>query len=283
MSLKNAAAVIVLATLAAPACAVVGADFKYTEREEKRFTTGAKPQVTLSTFDGAIEIRPWDRQEVLVTVERRAMSKEEAAAIVVRAEQNGDRVTVEVTDPQRGGGAHFFGFVGRQARLIVSLPAASEVDAKSGDGSIDVESLSGKIDLRSGDGSIHARSLSGDVTATTGDGSIDVTGRLTALHARSGDGSVHVHADPGSAAAADWEITTGDGSITLEIPDAFNGELDAHTGDGGIHMDGVSVAEGSNGDDRQSRRRNSVRGRIGSGGKSIRIRTGDGSITLRRS
>ena len=36
-------------------------------------------------------------------------------------------------------------------------------------------------------------------------------------------------------------------------------------------------------EERHSRRKNSVRGRLGAGGKSVRIRTGDGSITLRRS
>ncbi|HMD37111.1 MAG TPA: DUF4097 family beta strand repeat-containing protein [Vicinamibacterales bacterium] len=278
----GAAIVVLLATAAAPACAVVDADFKYTEREEKRFTTGGKPQVTVSTFDGAIEIRPWDRNEVLVVVEKRGSNKEDVQPIAVRASQDGDRVTVDVTSTHDRN--VFFGFVGRSAKLIVSLPAASEVTAKSGDGSIDVESVAGTVDLRSGDGSIHARALTGDVTATTGDGSIDVSGKLTALRAHSGDGSVHIHADQGSAPSADWDITTGDGSVTLEIPDNFSGELDAHTGDGGIHMDGVAVSDTPNGErDRQSRRRNSVRGRIGSGGKSIRIRTGDGSITLRRS
>jgi Toastrack DUF4097 len=281
MSFRNAAAVVVLATLAAPACAVVGADFKYTEREEKRFTTGAQPSVTVSTFDGPIEIRPWDRNEVLVVVEKRGSNKDDVQPIAVRASQEGDRVTVEVTSAHERN--MLFGFINRTAKLIVSLPAASEVAAKSGDGSIDVESLAGKLDLRSGDGSIHARALTGDVTATTGDGSINVSGRLTALHARTGDGSVHIHADQGSAASADWDISTGDGSVTLEIPDSFSGELDAHTGDGGIHMDGVAVSSTSDDGDRQSRRRDTVRGRIGAGGKSIRIRTGDGSITLRRS
>ena len=282
MPFRNAAAILVLATLSAPACAVVGADFKYTEREEKRFTTGGKPSVSVSTFDGPIEIRPWDRNEVLVVVEKRGSNKDDVQPIAVRASQDGDRITVEVTSTHDRN--VLFGFINRSAKLIVSLPAASEVAAKSGDGSIDAENLAGKLDLRSGDGSIHARALTGDVTATTGDGSIDVSGTLTALHARTGDGSVHVHADQGSAASADWDITTGDGSVTLEIPESFNGELDAHTGDGGIHLDGVAVASTpGDEDDRQSRRRNSVRGRMGSGGKSIRIRTGDGSITLRRS
>ena len=32
----------------------------------------------------------------------------------------------------------------------------------------------------------------------------------------------------------DWDITTGDGSVTLYLPPDFSAELDARTSDGGI-------------------------------------------------
>src|ERR1043166_4173408 len=95
---------LLLLMLVAPACVdIVGADMKYVEREEKRFPTTARPQVSLGTFDGPIEIRPWDRQEVLVVIEKRAINKDGVAPIVVRAEQSGDRVTVDVTAPKTEG------------------------------------------------------------------------------------------------------------------------------------------------------------------------------------
>ncbi|PYQ83022.1 MAG: hypothetical protein DMG03_15655, partial [Acidobacteria bacterium] len=94
----------------------------------------------------------------------------------------------------------------------------------------------------------------------------------------SGDGSVRIHAAPGSTAASDWDISTGDGSITLEIPDGFGAELDAHTGDGRIHVNEITLSNVTG-----EIRRNTVRGRLGSGGSAVRLRTGDGSITLRRS
>src|SRR6185295_2809304 len=161
--------------------------------------------------------------------------------------------------------------------------------------SIDIEQVTGQIQLRSGDGSIRGRSLAGDVNAHTGDGSIRLDnvngalnvdtgdgsivlgGMLTNVHARSGDGSVTIHAEPGSTPGADWDITTGDGSVTLALPDGFDAELDAHTGDGGIRMEDVTLSNvtGQLG-------KNTVRGRLGAGGREVRVRTGDGSITLRR-
>jgi hypothetical protein len=99
---------------------IVGADLgRYVEREDKHFSTTAKPEVALSTFDGSIEIRPWDRSEVQVIIEKRGSDKSAVSAIEVHAEQSGDRVTVEVKAPKRSYGLTFG--LARSAKLIVSL------------------------------------------------------------------------------------------------------------------------------------------------------------------
>ncbi len=258
---------------------IVGADIQQVVREQKHFSTTGKPEVVLSTFDGSIEIRPWDKPDVQVIVEKRGRDDAAISSIEVHAEQSGNRVVVDVKAEKHGDrGFHLTWNFGRSAKLIVSLPAESDVTAKSGDGSIDVERITGKVDLRSGDGSIRARELSGEVNASTGDGSMTLEGKFGALRVHSGDGSVRIHAAPGSTAASDWDISTGDGSITLEIPDGFGAELDAHTGDGRIHVNEITLSNVTG-----EIRRNTVRGRLGSGGSAVRLRTGDGSITLRRS
>jgi hypothetical protein len=296
MVVNPVAAVALTAALACAGCAdIVGADVgQYVEREEKHFTTAGRPDVSVSTFDGSVEIRPWDKPEVQVVVEKRARDKADADDIEVRAEQNGNHVIVEVKSRRNDHGFHF-GWTSLSARLIVSAPATADIAARSGDGSIDVERISGRLELKSGDGSIHGRDLGGAVTAhsgdgsitldgvtgaldvDTGDGSIVVAGKLTAVRARSGDGNVTVRAESGSAPSADWTITTGDGSVTLEVPDGFGAELDAHTGDGRVRLQDVSVSNvvGELG-------KNTLKGRLGSGGPALRVRTGDGSITLRR-
>jgi DUF4097 and DUF4098 domain-containing protein YvlB len=270
---------VVAAVLAAPGCVdIVGADLnRYVERDTKHFTVAGKPDVALTTFDGSIEIRPWDKPDVEVVIERRGRDHADVAQIEVTAEQHGNRIEVSVVQPKqdRGFGLHFHN---RSARLIVSMPASSDVVAKSGDGSIDIERITGRMQLRSGDGSIRGRMLAGDVEADTGDGSIKLDGTLTGLRVHTGDGSVTVHADSGSAPGDDWNIVTGDGSVTLEVPGDFGAELDAHTGDGGIRMHDVTLSNvtGTIG-------KNTVRGRLGNGGHAVKVRTGDGSITLRRS
>ena len=268
------------ALLVAPGCVdIVGADLnRYVERDEQHFAVSGKPDVTLTTFDGSIEIRPWDKADVQVVVEKRGRDKEDVAAIVVKAEQNGDHIEISVTEPKRDHIGFNLRFNNRSAKLIVSVPASSDVAAKSGDGSIDIERVAGHVQLRSGDGSIRGRMLGGDVEANTGDGSIRLDGKLTSVRVHTGDGSVTIHADAGSSPGADWDIVTGDGSVTLEVPDGFGAELDAHTGDGGIHTRDLTLSNVSG-----NLGKNSLRGRLGDGGRAVRVRTGDGSITVKRS
>jgi DUF4097 and DUF4098 domain-containing protein YvlB len=296
---RHSAATVALSVsavlFAAPACIdLVGSDItsKYVEREEKHFATAGTPDISLSTFDGSIEVRAWDKPEVEVIIEKHAPTKESAAAVQVDAGQDGNQISVEAKAPNAGFGFHLGS---RSAKLIVSAPAASNLVAKSGDGSIDVDRISGRVELRSGDGSIHGRDLGGDVKVHTGDGAIKVegmkgaldvdtgdgtvvaSGRLTALRVRTGDGSIDIRAEAGSSPSSDWDISTGDGSIVVALPDGFDGELDAHTGDGRVHVEDVTLSNVSG-----EIGKSSVRGRLGSGGRVIRLRTGDGSITLRQ-
>jgi hypothetical protein len=296
MRLRSFAGAAALALLAAgPGCIVIGADqARYVEREDKRFAVTGKPEVSLSTFDGSIEIRTSDRPEVAVTIEKRAYTKEAASRVEVHAEQNGNQIVVEARHPKV---AHVFAFglFNATARLIVTLPPSANVRATSGDGTIDIERVNGAVNLRSGDGSIHGRDLAGDLTAHTGDGAIKlerVSGTLDAdtgdgsvvadgsfksVRVRTGDGSVSIRAATGSAADADWNITTGDGSVVLEVPEGFGAELDAHTGDGGITMRDMTLSNVSG-----PIGKNSLRGRLGAGGRTVKVRTGDGAITLKR-
>jgi hypothetical protein len=104
-----------------------------------------------------------------------------------------------------------------------------------------------------------------------------VNGAFTGVRARSGDGSIGIHAQAGSTTEADWDISSGDGSITVEVPEGFGAELDARTGDGHVQLEGVTLSNVSG-----ELAPNRANGRLGAGGHEMRVRTGDGSIFLRR-
>lgn len=281
----------ILAALVSSGCTVSLDSQSQIVREEKRFTVSGTPVVQLTTFDGSIQIQSWDKAEVLVEIEKRGPTREAVDALEITSSQDGNTIELEVKKPRSetftGIGFHS----SASARLIVSVPRRADVRARSGDGSIAIERVAGRIEGHTGDGSIRAVDVTGELTFNTGDGSVtvegaegrldletgdgsvNVGGKLTSVRLHTGDGSIVYRAEPATAMTDDWEITTGDGGVSLYLPSDFGAELDAHTGDGSIRNDLTVVASGE-----VSRR--SVRGRLGAGGKKLRIRTGDGAIRL---
>jgi len=276
-------------------------------REVKTFKVTGQPEVVLDTFDGSIELHSWDRNEIEVEVEKRAMEQSLLDEIKIDAQQEGDKIVVRVTGPraERHGvtiGMH----ISPTARLRVAVPKNANINAVSGDGSIKAEAIEGKIVLRTSDGSITGTRLGGDIQVRSGDGSIRIdntTGKLdletddgsvgvdarpTVLHLRTGDGSVRVALEPETVMTDNWDITSTDGSIVVTLPGLFNAELDAETSDGAVRtnhplLDGDrdDRRDGEGSDERRERRR-TLRSKIGEGGKILKIRSGDGSIRIER-
>ena len=263
-------------------------------KEEKRFTVKGTPVVRATTFDGSIHIQSWDKPEVLIEIEKRGPTREAVDALEVKSSQNGDTIEIEVPKPRNVSFQVVGMGISPTARLNVWVPKRADVRARSGDGSIVIENVNGSIEIPTGDGSIRANDIAGELTLSTGDGSVtvdgaegrltldtgdggvNVAGKLTGVKLHTGDGSIVYRAQPGTAMAEDWDITTGDGGVSIYLPADFGAELDAHTGDGTIRND-LDVEPSGSG---QISRR-TVRGRLGAGGRQLRIRTGDGSIRLR--
>lgn len=276
------------------ACSINVDNQGFIEREEKRFTVEGVAELSLQTFDGSVEVRGWDRPEVVIEIEKRAEDKEAIDKITVLAEQTGNKIQVDV---RHSGSSTFVGmgsFTSPSARLIVNAPRKVNLVVRTGDGSVVVERLDGKLDLRSADGRIRATETAGDLLAESGDGSLaleDVEGRVEArtndgtirisgvpgaVRARSGDGSIVLRIRRGAVMTEDWMVATSDGSISAELPDDFNALIEAEPGSDSRARSDLELADAVGG----TREQRSLRGRLGTGGKTFLLRTGDGSIRL---
>ena len=279
--------------IGASACAIDIDDEGYIEREVKRFPAETTVDLSLYTFDGAVEVHGWDRAEVVIEVEKRGSDKEAVSKIQVLAEQKGSRIQIETRHP--GGRKVFVGFGSFRspsARIIANVPRKTNLMVRSGDGALVVERVQGRIELRTNDGSIRAvetagellaesgdggiqlDEVSGKVEARTSDGTVRLTGTPSVLHARSGDGSIVVRIRPGTVMSEDWMVSTNDGSVSIELPDRFDADIEADPGsDGRAHSDLTLI--NSTGGTRDNRK---LRGRLGEGGHLFIVRTGDGKI-----
>lgn len=294
LSAASRVSVLLVGALAGgSACAVSVDQQGYIEHQEQRFPATSTVELHLTTFDGAIEVRAWDRPEIVVDVEKRAEDKAAVDRIKVNVDRLGDRVSLEAVDPDAHHPSMGF-FVSSRVRFVASVPKNTNLVIESSDGALSVERVSGQLQLRTGDGTIHAVETDGKLSANTGDGTIElenvsgqidvqtsdgsmrISGTPTALRARTDDGAVVLRVREGAKVSADWEVSTDDGSVSVDLPSGLDAEIDADPGDDGHvrnHLTLTNVTGGTRDEPR-------LRGRLGAGGHRLTIRTGDGTITL---
>jgi hypothetical protein len=235
----------------------------------KKFPVSGRPELRVSTGDGSVRVRTWDRREIEARVITTGW-KIGPDEVRVVDHQTGDRVELEVRVPNNG-----FSFGRRSVSVELEVPRDLMSDIRTGDGSVSLEGVRGETHLSTGDGSINAERIDGSLDARTGDGSMHVVGRFDLLTLQTRDGSIAADVENGSKMNASWSIRTGDGSLRLRLPSNFSADLDVRTGDGSIHSDLPVASTGSHRD-------NELRGKLNAGGPLLTVHTNDGSVSLER-
>jgi hypothetical protein len=239
----------------------------------KTYTLTGKPDLRVETSDANIHVSTWDQNtiEAKVATMRYKIGDE---GIRIEEHQTGDRVEIYVHYPHSHGVTVDWGQ--HRVEINIQMPREGRVDLHTGDGKIELSNFKGEMQVRSGDGSQEINGVDGKLQALTGDGHIHADGRFDELDLKTGDGRVEARAATGSALATGWRLESGDGTITLEVPDNLAADVDLHTGDGHIDLDMPITTEGKI-------REGEVRGKLNGGGNLLVIHTGDGSIRLRKS
>jgi len=239
----------------------------------KTYNLTGQPDLRVETSDANIHVSTWDQNtiEAKVTTTRYKIGED---GIRIEEHQTGNMVEIEVRYPHHGMNIEWGGERHR-VEVEIRMPSEGRVDLRTGDGKIDLANFKGEMQLRSGDGSQEIAGVDGRLNAVTGDGHIHASGRFDLLDLHTGDGHVDARATSGSAIQESWKLESGDGSVTLEVPENFSADVELHTGDGHIDLDLPVTAEGKV-------RENEIHGKLNGGGNLLRIHTGDGSIRLRK-
>jgi Toastrack DUF4097 len=179
-----------------------------------------------------------------------------------------------------------------RASITVTLPKGVALRGGTGNGAVTVDGTGGDISIATGNGDVTLRGTSGTVQVSSGNGDLEVSGAGGSVKASTGNGRVRVTTGKGPvnastgngditvdmralADADDMKFTTGHGDIEVSVPGSINADFDATTGWGSIRTDFPIRVEGS-------LNPRHIRGTIGRGGQQIRMSTGFGSIELRK-
>lgn len=243
----------------------------------------------IQSSNGKIDVRGEDRDDVQLIAQKRTRAESQEAAqrlldeIRIHESMSAAVLDLEVVIPRKW---NRHGSVS----LIVKVPRDLRVEVVASNGKVCVCGLRSALRTRSSNGSVTVCDVVGDVEIHTSNAKIDCRCTRGRLLARSSNGKVEVDDHCGSIDASTSNglikaslddlgregvlLATSNGRIVLELPDEVDAEVDLMVDNGVIRNDRAL--------DRATRESNGrVRGVLGRGGTPVKLRTSNGSISLK--
>ena len=301
-----------LPVLTAGLLGLTGCDFDDI-RDSERFSSDfhynhpllAGGRLSVETFNGSIDVSPWDQNTVDISGTKYGPSQLLANDLPVSIDRTGDSISIRVVRPserRNHQGARFVIKVPRTAvldRLVTSNGGIRTIDGvgpsrfKSSNGTISVQGLKGSLDAVTSNGTVELFDIDGDVIAHTSNGRVRAERLRGTLEATSSNGSItadivrtdravraetsnsHIDLSLPADYARDVRATTSNGGITVRLPSPLNARVIARTSNSRITSDFDLQMRGEIG-------KNRVDATIGSGGPLIDLSTSNGGIRLAR-
>lgn len=170
---------------------------------------------------------------------------------------------------------------------VSGVRQSAEVSTGSGD--LTVRDVGGTLDARTGSGQMRFENIGGDLRARTGSGDVDVIQAARRVDVRTGSGSIEVqgsasdlrlHTSSGDCDVEGnpprgslWEIETGSGDVTLDVPSSASFQLHVLGRISRVDSDIRMVTEENS--------RRELRARVGGGEARVRVETRSGSVRIR--
>lgn len=246
--------------------AVTAGAAELSETVDRTFDVRAGAEFVLSNVNGRVTINSWDQPKVRVIAHKevdgdRSELKQALADLRVDMQPRNGGLVVTTHYPKEsdGMGSIFAWLAGdhidANVRYEVTVPRSMNVDVTNTNGGIYLTGVTGKHELDTTNGKIEVKGCSGSLDASTTNGGINA--ELVRI-----------------AQGQPLRFETTNGRIELALPAGAAADLDAATTNGSIDSD-LPVATTRTGS-------NSLRGTINGGGTSLRMRTTNGGITIRR-
>jgi DUF4097 and DUF4098 domain-containing protein YvlB len=257
--------------------------------EELHLEPPAGGILRLHNANGKTRVCGEDRSDIEVRVAKSARAESAEAAdrlleqIRVASIENDDALELEVEIPRKWNRRGC-------ANVEVHLPRAMQVELTAVNGRVEIVGLRGRVRARSSNGSACISDIVGNIEVATSNAKVCCSGTCGKLVARSSNGKIEIDEHRGSVDASTSngliracleevgkegvQLATSNGRIVLELPEEVDADVDIRV-DNGIIRNDRSLRRAA----RETNGR--LSGRLGSGGALIKLRTSNGSITLR--
>ena len=187
------------------------------EEVDRTLDAASDGAVDVSNIAGSISVDGWNRNEVHV---RGTLGRNVEELIF---ERDGDRITVKVKVPKRGGS-------GIASDLRISVPQGNSIDVATVSADIDVTAVQGEQKLEAVSGDIDTEAFEADVRAGTVSGDVSVKGSGKDTETRgttvSGDVTFYALAGEVSAESVSGDVNIDEGSFDRAQFNTVNGDIE---------------------------------------------------------
>jgi len=257
--------------------------------EELHFERPSGGVLRLHNANGRTTVCGEDRNDIEVKLHKAARAESSEAAermlsqIRLASEENGDALELDVEVPSRWNRRGC-------ASIEIHCPRDVAVEISAANGRIEIDGLRNRVRARSSNGSACIDDVVGDIEVATSNAKVCCTSTCGKLVARSSNGKIEIDKHRGSVDASTSNglirasldgvgkhgvtLATSNGRIVLELPEHVDADVDVRIDNGVIRND--RKLEHANRDTNGR-----LRGRLGNGGAPIKLRTSNGSISLR--
>lgn len=161
-----------------------------------------------------------------------------------------------------------------RVRFTVKVPSGVRVSAGTVNGEVRVRDVTSDVSAMTVNGLVEVTNVGGEVRANTVNGRVDVSTKSGPVRANTVNGDINVRM---GSLSRDGEMNfhTVNGSIMVETPPSLDADVSLDTMHGSITSDWPVQLTGRFGP-------RHAEGTIGRGGRSIKLRTLNGSVELRK-
>ena len=310
---RTAAAVIGLMFVLTPAAAPALAKEKYEEKFAKTESLDRAGKVQIFNISGTIEVKSWGENQVKIDAVKVSQAdsldkaKENAAQVTIEVTKTGNILRIETKYPD--GKLRRNNNLNVSVNYVIQVPDKAAVKLRNVSGSVDLASLGGPVEVDVTSGTVKVstaaqgvdlRTVSGTITATdvTGDADLKtVSGTIRAgrvkgsVSAETTSGAINLE-DVSEAKSVRAKVLSGNitytgeiipggryafealsGTIEARLPASASFDLEAETFSGRIRTDFAITVSGNISP-------KEMRGTVGGGGATLRIKSFSGSVKI---
>lgn len=212
----------------------------------------AGPLAVNAGRNGGIRVEGWDGNEIQVRAVVQARSRDEASArslaAGVQVQASGGQVSATGPDTEDDDWW--------SVSYRIRVPRQNDLKLNARNGGISVINVTGAITFDTVNGGVQLADLGGRVNGRTRNGGVKV-----ALGGSQWDGE-------------GLDVETSNGGVTIEVPEAYNAELETRTVNGGFRSEIPLTLTG------ELSPRRGISTTLGAGGAPVRVRTTNGGVRI---